>query len=166
MMMRVTDRARGTALVFAVLRVSVMACNPKQEVLAPQQPTIITPGSVTSATAADYLYAGALSRWKAAMNGGGGNTEALWNWEALFTDELRSADTFSQRNDADQRNLATNDGVLTPIYQAAQQARGRARDAINALLTYDQSAAGEEHGGARKTVMGYVENAPPRGFCN
>ena len=59
-----------TALIFAVLSVCIWGCNPKQELLAPQQPTIITPGSVTSATAADYLYAGALSRWKAAMNGG------------------------------------------------------------------------------------------------
>ncbi len=166
MMMRVTDRARGTALALAFLSLFLGGCNPKQELLAPQQPTIITPGSVTSATAADYLYAGALSRWKAAMNGGGGNTEALWNWEALFTDEIRSADTFSQRNDADQRNLATNDGVLTPIYQAAQQARGRARDAINALLTYDQSAAGKQHVGEMYTMMGYVEMALSGVFCN
>src|SRR5438093_245126 len=139
MMTRVTGRARGTALGAAIACLFLGACDAKKELLDPQQPTVITPGSVTSATAADYLYAGALSRWKASMNGGGGNTEALWNWEALFTDELRSADTFSQRNDADQRNLATNDGVLTPIYQAAQQARGRARDAIKALLVYDQS---------------------------
>jgi len=104
------------------------ACNAKEELLAPQQPQVISPSSVANATAADALYAGALDRWKNAMNGNGGNTEALWNWEALFTDELRSADTFSQRNDADQRNTQSNDGVLSPIYNNAQQARGRARD--------------------------------------
>jgi hypothetical protein len=142
------------------------SCNAKDELLSPQQPSVISPGSVTSPTAANALYAGALDRWKAAMNGGGGNTEALWNWEALFTDELRSADTFSQRNDADQRNLATNDGVLTPIYRAAQQARGRARDAINALLAYDPSAAGKQHVGEMFTVMGYVEMAMSGVFCN
>ena len=54
------------------------------------------------------------------------NTEALWNWEALFTDEIRSTDTFTQRQDADQRNLQTNDGVLTPIYnRRSRRAAGR-----------------------------------------
>src|SRR5437762_8210876 len=166
MMMRITDRARGTALIFAVLSVCIWGCNPKQELLAPQQPTIITPGSVTSATAADYLYAGALSRWKAAMNGGGGNTEALWNWEALFTDEVSSADTFSQRNDADQRNLQTNDGVLTPIYNKVQQVRGHARVAINGLLAYDKSPNGVLHVAEMYMVMGYAEQQLSSVFCN
>jgi hypothetical protein len=146
--------------------VCLTSCDPKQELLSPQQPNVISPGSVTSPTAADALYAGALSRWKAAMNGGGGNTEALWNWEALFSDELHSGDTFSQRNDADQRNLQTNDQVLTPIYRAAQQVRGRARDAINSLLQYDKSVTGTQHVGEMFTVMGYVEMAMSGVFCN
>jgi hypothetical protein len=168
MMMRFTDRARGTVIALALVATSAIVggCDPKQELLSPQQPNIINPGNVNSAAAADALYAGALSRWKASMNGGGGNTEALWNWEALFTDELRSADTFSQRNDADQRNLATNDGVLTPIYRAAQQARGRARDAINALLIYDTTPLGKQHVGEMYTVMGYIEMAMSGVFCN
>jgi len=142
------------------------ACDPKKELLEPQQPGVISPSSVASATAADALYAGALDRWKNAMNGNGNNTEALWNFEALFTDELRSADTFSQRNDADQRNTQTNDGVLTPIYNNGQQARGRARDAINALLAYDQSAAGKQHVGEMYFMMGYIEMEMSEAFCN
>lgn len=142
------------------------ACDPKQELLSPQQPGVISPGSVANTAAADALYVGALGRWKAAMNGGGGNTEALWNWEALFSDEVRSADTFSQRNDADQRNLQNNDGVLTPIYNAAQQARGRARDAINSLLAFDQTATGKQHVGEMYFVMGYTEMAMSSVFCN
>ncbi|HEY7232584.1 MAG TPA: hypothetical protein VH539_00480 [Gemmatimonadaceae bacterium] len=166
-MMRLIQTSRGrAAALIAIAGVCLGACNAKQELLAPQQPGVISPGSVTSPTAADALYAGALSRWKSSMNGGGGNTEALWNWEALFTDELRSADTFSQRNDADQRNLQTNDGVLTPIYRAAQQARGRARDAINALLAYDPSALGKQHVGEMYAVMGYIEMAMSGVFCN
>lgn len=166
-MTRLIRVGRESALVvIAVASTFLTACNAKDELLSPQQPSVISPGSVTSPTAANALYAGALDRWKAAMNGGGGNTEALWNWEALFTDELRSSDTFSQRNDADQRNLATNDGVLTPIYRAAQQSRGRARDAINALLAYDPSASGKTHVGEMFVVMGYVEMAMSGVFCN
>src|SRR5215831_16790819 len=157
MMTRVTASLRGviaSAIALGVLGMG--ACNLNHELLAPQAPQVISPSSVGNATAADALYAGALDRWKNAMNGNGGNTEALWNWEALFTDELRSADTFSQRNDADQRNLQTNDGVLTPIYRASQQARGRARDAINALIAYDPSALGKQHVGEMYAMMGYV----------
>ncbi|MHB1863111.1 MAG: hypothetical protein ACYCVL_09095 [Gemmatimonadaceae bacterium] len=143
------------------------ACNANHELLAPQQPGVISPSAVTSATAADALYAGAMAQWNAAMNfGTGGNQEGLWNWEGLFTDELRSSDTFSQRNDDDQRNLATNDGVLTPIYNGAQQARGRARDAINALLTYDPSAKGKQHVGEMYLAMGYIEMEMSEVFCN
>jgi hypothetical protein len=167
-MMNFKDRARGTTTTLAVVVGGLFlgACDPKVELLTPQQPGVISPGSVTSATAADALYVGALGRWKSSMNGGGNNTEALWNWEALFTDELRSSDTFSQRNDADQRNLQTNDGVLTPIYNAAQQARGRARDAINALLQYDQSATGKQHVGEMYLMMGYLEMEMSQAFCN
>jgi hypothetical protein len=142
------------------------ACSVKQELLAPQNPGVIDPGAVANTAAADALFVGALGRWKASMNGGGNNTEALWNWQALFTDELQSGDTFSQRNDADSRNLATNDGVLTPIYQAAQQARGRARDAINGLVAFDQSAAGKQHVGEMYLMMGYIEMELGESFCN
>lgn len=167
-MMKLSHRARGRVAAIGIVSGCLFlgACNVKNELLAPQQPGVISPSAVTTATAADALWAGALNRWKASMNGGGGNTEALWNWEALFTDEDRSVDTFSQRNDADSRNLATNDGVLTPIYNTAQQARGRARDAINALLTYDQSPTGQQHVGEMYLMMGYIEMEMSQAFCN
>src|SRR5512138_86723 len=167
-MMKNTSRARAQASAVAIVVGCVLlaACNPKEELLSPQQPGVISPSSVTSAAAADALYVGALSRWKSSMNGGGGNTEALWNWQALFTDEIQSSDTFSQRNDADQRNLQNNDAVLTPIYNAAQQARGRARDAIVALLAYDTSPVGKQHVGEMYLAMGYLEMEISQLFCN
>jgi len=167
-MIHLTDRARRrTAAVAAAVGCTFFgACDVKKELLAPQQPGVISPASTANSIAANALYVGALGRWKLSMNGGGNNTEALWNWEALFTDELRSADTFSQRNDADQRNLQTNDGVLTPIYNAAQQARGRARDAINALVAFDQTATGKQHTGEMYLAMGYLEMMLSQAFCN
>ncbi len=152
----------ATAAVVGGLLLS--ACNPKNELLEPQQPGVISPSSVNSATAADAVAVGALGRWKLAMNGGGNNTEAVWNWEALFTDELRSGDTFSQRNDADQRNTQSNDTVLLPIYNAAQQARGRARDAINLLLQYDPTSKSKI--GEMYLAMGYIEDELSEAFCN
>ncbi len=127
---------------------------------------MISPSAVVTATAADALYTGALGQLKSAMLNGGNNTEALWEWEALFTDEDRSVDTFSQRQNDDQRNLQTNDAVLTPIYSSAQQARGRARDAINALLAYDPSATGKRDVGEMYLMMGYLEMEMSEVFCN
>ena len=162
-------RVRGTvttAVGLAAAGLFLGACNVNHELLAPQQPGVISPEAVNSATAADALWVGALNRWNNAFNGGGNNTGSLWGFSALFTDELRSSDTFSQRNDADQRNLATNDGVLTSMYRTAQQARGRARDAINALRTYDQSATGQTHIGEMYLAMGYIEMEMSEMFCN
>ena len=162
-------RARGAAAAVLIAAAGLVlgACNAQHELLQPQQPGVISPSAVTSATAADALYAGAMAQWNQAMNfGTGNNQEGLWNWEGLFTDELRSSDTFSQRNDDDQRNLATNDGVLTPLYNQAQQARGRARDAINALLQYDTSPTGKQHVGEMYLAMGYIEMEMSAVFCN
>ncbi len=168
-MTKFSFRHRGGRAAIAVVCGSLFlgACNVNQELLQPQQPGVISPSAVVTATAADALWAGALGQWKAAMNGtGNSNRESLWNWEGLFTDEMRSTDTFTQRQDADQRNLQSNDGVLTPIYNTAQQARGRARDAINALETYDQSATGQQHVGEMYLMMGYIEMEMSQAFCN
>ncbi len=167
-MLKLNHRARGAATALALVGCGLVlgACNVKHELLAPQQPGVISPSAVTTATAADALWAGAINRWNNAMNGGGGNTGSLWGWQGLFTDELRSSDTFSQRNDDDQRNLATNDAVLTSIYDAVQQARGRARDAIDALVKYDPSAKGQQHVGEMYLMMGYIEMEMSEVFCN
>ncbi|HEU4990222.1 MAG TPA: hypothetical protein VFT41_10600 [Gemmatimonadaceae bacterium] len=171
-MMNFNHRARGAATAIALAGSSLFlgACNVKHELLQPQQPGVISPSAVTSATAADALWAGALGQWNKVLNGSptnsGSNQEGLWGWQGLFSDELRSSDTFSQRNDADQRNLQTNDALLTRIYEGLQQARGRARDAINALNQYDPSPSGKQHVGEMYLMMGYLEMALSESFCN
>src|ERR1051326_324288 len=166
-----TRAQRMTGALLALGGVFVLgACDVNKELLQPQQPGIISPSAVTNNVAADALWAGSLTYWNKAMNGSptnsGSNQEGLWNWEGLFTDEIRSVDTFSQRNDDDQRNEATNDALLTTIYNTAQQARGRARDAINALNTYDQSTTGKQHVGEMYFMMGYIEMQLSAVFCN
>jgi hypothetical protein len=144
------------------------ACNVKQELLAPEQPGVISPSSVNSATAADALYVGAIGRLNTAMNipSGANGYEGLWNWEALFSDEIKSADTFSQRDDDDQRNEQTFDGGLTFIYGKVQQTRGYARQAIQALVAYDPSSTGKVHTAEMYFVMGYTEMQLSSVFCN
>jgi hypothetical protein len=164
-MLRIANRARWTiAGAVAIGAMSLTACDPKQELLDPQQPGVISPTDVQNATGAEGLYIGTLGRLRAVLNGGNNNQEQLWAFEGLMTDEFKSGDTFSQRNDADQRQTQNNDGVLTPIYRAGQQTRGRARDAINALTQYepDQKAKIAE----MYMVMGFMEEQIAQAFCN
>lgn len=159
-------RARWAAAMGAALLPLVAAgCNPKQDLLAPQQPGVISPGDIQTPAGADALYVGALGELKRALNGtNNSNTESLWNWTGLFSDEFKSGDTFSQRNDADQRNLQDNDGVLTPIYSVVQQARGHARTAINALEKYDPTAKSKI--AEMYFSMGFLEMSLGEDFCN
>ena len=167
-MRRFTYRARGTAatLLVAVGCTLLGACDPKHELLEPQQPGPISPSSVNNPTGADGEYVGTIGRLNNAMNGGGGNLEGLWQEEGLFSDEVKSTDTFSQRNDADQRNLQTFDTDLRDIYRKVQQVRGHARVAINGLLAYDKSQTGILHVAEMYMVMGYTEMQLSSVFCN
>jgi hypothetical protein len=164
--MTIVDRVRAAAMAAALAGAALTlgACNPKEELLSPQTPSVISPTDIQSATGAEGLYTGAMGRMKLSLNGGGGNTEAVWNWTGLFTDEFKSGDTFSQRNDSDQRNLQDNDGVLTNIYNAAQQARGHARTAINALVTYEPTAKTKI--AELYMAMGFIEMQMSEDFCN
>src|SRR5580765_1450774 len=116
-------------------------CDVKEELLAPQQPGVISPSDVQSATGAEGLYIGAVGNFKNALIGGSGNTETIWQFSGLFTDEFKSADTFSQRNDADQRTTQTNDAQLSPIYTTLQQARGYSRTALQFLRQFEPTSS-------------------------
>jgi hypothetical protein len=137
------------------------ACDPKKELLQPQQPGVIAPADIQNATGADALYVGALSRMKTALDG---FSDAAWNWAGLFTDEFKSADTFSQRNDADQRNLQDNDALVTAIWNAVQQGRGYARSAANALVKYEPTATTKI--AEMYMAMGALELTLGQEFCN
>jgi len=147
------------------LALLVGACDNPQDVLLEQQhPEVIQPGDIQSATGAIGLYTGALGRLRTSLNGGNNNQEALWNFEGLFTDEFKSGDTFSQRNDADQRVTQSADGVMAPTYNGVQTARGRARDAITALKQFaplETVKIAEMY-----FEMGFMEMTLGQDFCN
>src|SRR3954468_14839479 len=114
-MHKFSSRVRSAVAAGAVggLLMTGAGCNIKEELLAPQQPGVISPSDVASATGADGLWAGAVGNFGRALIGGSSNQETLWPFTGLLTDEFRSSDTFSQRNDADQRTTQTNDAVLS-----------------------------------------------------
>jgi hypothetical protein len=164
--MRLISRAR-IAIAAGIVAVPLFAgaCNnTKDQLLAPQQPGIILPGDIQSATGADGLYNGALGRFKSWSVGGGGNQEALWPMIALMTDEYKSSDTFSQRNEADQRSVQTNNAQVQSVYTQAQQARGYTRDAINALFQYLPTQTGKI--AQMYFVLGFAELQLSEDYCN
>jgi len=161
---------RATWATAGLLGFAVFAtgCGIKDQLLAPQQPNVISPSDIQSATGADGLYVGAVGRFAIALNGSptnsGSNQEAAWNWAGLFTDEFKSGDTFSQRNDADQRNLQDNDALVTQIWAGLQQGRGYSRTAADALVKFDPTAKAKI--GEMYFEIGFLEMTLGQEFCN
>jgi hypothetical protein len=161
-------RSAESALVTGATTLALLAataCNARQELLAPQQPGVISPGNVQSPIAAEGLYDGAVGQFKQGLLGGNGNQETIWQFTGLFTDEYRSSDTFSQRNDADQRVTQTQDAVLSPLYVTLQQTRGFARNAILALQQFEPTTS-NTHQAEMYFVISFAQIQLAEDFCN
>ena len=164
---RFLHRARRAGVVSAATLALLLsgACdNPQTTLLEQQQPQIILPEFTASQAAALALYTGALGRLRNSLNGGNNNQETIWNFAGLMTDEFKSGDTFSQRNDADQRVTQSSDGVMASTYNAVQQSRGRARDAINSLKLYAPTETAKI--AEMYLEMGFMELTLGQDFCN
>ena len=132
----------------------------RDQLLEPQQPGVIGPEATQSATAADALRKGAVSRLRSATVGG----EALWLLGGLLTDEWKSGDTFSQRNETDQRIIQTNNGNISGMYVAVHRARGAAYDALAALRTFIPDTLSKQ--AQMYWVLGSAELGLAENFCS
>ena len=128
--MNIRNRARWAALLAA--SIAFTACDVNHELLEPQNPGLIDPSQVDNADAADALRIGALGSLKSTMGGG----ETMWMFGGLLTDEWKSADTFLQRNETDQRVVQTNNGTFAGTLSSIQQARGFIRDAVEQMTKF------------------------------
>src|SRR5262245_1951151 len=100
-----SSRARWVIASAALLVAPLMGgCNVKDELLEPQNPGVIDPEATNSPAAAVGLRTGALGRLKDRTAGG----ESVWLFGGLLADEWKSSDTFTQRNETDQRAVQTN----------------------------------------------------------
>lgn len=135
-------------------------CSVKNELLQPQNPSVISPGAIVSPQAADAVRIAAYGALKTATGG----SESMWLLGGLMTDEWKSSDTFSQRNETDQRTVELNNSVTQGTYTALQQARGHARDAINALRAYEPTPVSNI--GQMYFAIGYEELMLAENYCN
>jgi len=139
------------------------ACNANDTLLQAPIPTVIDPSAANSAAGADALRIGALSRLRG-ISAGSGSGDSPWMFADLITDQWKSSDTFSQRNETDQRSVQDNNANLTPILRDLYRARTSAREAITALATYAPTPTANL--GQMYMVMGVTETYLAEWFCN
>ena len=159
-----TSRRAIVAGVAMALPVLLSGCDVKQELLGVQQPQIIGPSNVGGPTGAAALRIGALGAFQRWVMGGGGNSSNIAMFGDLLTDEWKSGDTFAQHNEADQRIVQTNNGVLAGEYDATQQARGFASNALGALQQFSPEQTAQI--GEMYFLKAYAELVLSEDFCN
>src|SRR5213592_3757681 len=138
---RLRARRLAVANILGMMALSAAACsNVKDTLLDAPIPTIIDPSAANSAAGADALRIGALSRLRG-FTAGSGSGDSPWMFSGLLTDEWKSSDTFSQRNETDQRSVQDNNANLTPVLRDLYRARTSSREAINSLTTYAPAPA-------------------------
>jgi hypothetical protein len=152
---------RTTLLAGALLTaVPLASCDVKSQLLDAPDPDIINPGDVQSPEAADALRVGAFTRLRLITAG----SESVWMFGGLLTDEWKSSDTFSQRNETDQRSVQLNNGNVQTMYRDIPRARTSAREALNALVKYKPTAIS---GIAQMYfTMAFAEMTLAENFCN
>jgi starch-binding outer membrane protein, SusD/RagB family len=164
-MMRLLNRGRWviTASALAAGPLFVAACNVKQELLQPQNPSIIGPDQVNSPTAADALRKGVYARLRSTTASINGSFGANWAEIGVLGDEWKSANTFSQHQEVDSRSMALNNSDVSGVYGSFQSARGAAYTAIGALKTYLPTPA---YIAQMYFTLGFAELSLGQNFCN
>jgi hypothetical protein len=145
----------------AVLVASLAGCDRvRQDLLDAPDPDIIVPSTISSPEAADALRVGELARLRGITAGG----EGVWLLGGLLTDEWKSSDTFSQRNETDQRTVQESNANVQNMYRALHRLRTTGREAINALREYKPAPAWGI--GQMYMSMGIAELMLAESFCN
>jgi hypothetical protein len=155
------SRRIATAGALLLLLGPLGACDStRHQLLAADTPDIINPSSVTSPEAAEALRIGAIGRVRTEAAGG----ESAWLLGGLLTDEWRSSDTFSQRNETDQRTVQESNANIQGMYTALGQTRNSTREALNALVKYKPNPAWAV--GQMYWALGFTEMTLAETFCN
>jgi len=160
-MIRYTTRYRAVAgaVALAATVVTLGACT-RDRLLGVTDPDIISPGDLNSADGAEGLRVGTIRVFKlmTALD------ESSWFYGGLLVDEWKSADTFTQRDETDQRNVTEENSLVTVAYRQIHRARIQAFSAAKALQTFQPTARGKI--GEMFFIKGYAELQSALDFCN
>ena len=158
MPMTLLGRAGRLALVAGML-LPLAAC--EEELLEYTDPDIIT--EANSAEGAIALRNGTIQRFQT-WTLGAEQSDALFAFAGLVTDELISGDTFEQRNTADQRDINATNSFLSAMTLGLNQVRTQGQLAINSLRTYRPNPGVDV--GLMFALGGFTETLMGEHFCN
>jgi hypothetical protein len=149
-------------VLLAVAGLSLGACNSATDkLLQAVDPDIINPSDVNNPDGADALRIGALSRLTSIT---ASSAEGAWFWGGLLTDEWKSGDTFTQRDETDKRSTTFENTLIRDAYRNLHRSRIAANLAIAALKQYKPSPAWGI--GQMYFVRGYAEMQSAENWCN
>jgi len=157
-------RYRWLSVALAAVLLPVSACN-LDETLRVEDPAVATPESLENPNALPTLVAGAIGDFQVAYSGNG-LADAFLPATGLFSDEFRSSDTFTTRNDVDRREQTSpangnlGDISYTALHRARRSLQAAARTASTVALPGD-ARQGELLGLAGYTYVSFGE-----GFCS
>jgi hypothetical protein len=157
-------RSMGLSVAVGALLIPVASCN-TEDALKVHDPAVATPGSVQTIGAVPTVYAGALGDFYAAYSGNALN-DAYIATSGAFTDELKSSDTFTTRNDADRRTQQSPaNGNLSDIpYVAIQRARRSNESAARLIASF--FPATDPRIAETTNLAGYSYITLGEGFCS
>jgi hypothetical protein len=154
-------RTRAWLAAGAAAALLAAACDSVTDsLLEAEDPDIISPEAVQSAEGAEALRIGALSRLRVITAGG----EGAWLLGGLLVDEWKSSDTFSQRNETDERKVQDNNGNVQGMLRDLYRPRVAAREALNALREFKPTPTWPL--AQMYFVMGFAELTLAENFCN
>ena len=160
-----TRRRRASGVLVAAAALALAACGGKDSLLEAVDPDIINPTDVNSADGADALRIGALSRLTSiTATPTSLSNEGAWFWGGLMTDEWKSGDTFTQRDETDKRSTLVDNSLITLAYRNLHRSRIAANLAIAALKQYKPLPTWGI--GQMYFVRGYAEMQSAENWCN
>ncbi len=151
---------RGSAAAVMLAATTALASCSRETLLGVATPDIINPSDLTSADGAEGLRVGAIRNFKlmTALD------ESSWFYGGLLVDEWKSADTFTQRDETDQRVVTEQNSLVTVAYRDIHRARVQAYQAARSLQQYKPSVKAEI--AEMWFVKGYSELQAASDFCN
>jgi hypothetical protein len=147
------------ALAAAAL-VPLAACS-TDKLLRATDPDLIGPENINSAAAAQAVRVGAIGRL---ANATGVLSDNTWLYGGLLADEFTSSSTFNENDQADRRDVLTNNASIVVQYRNLNRVRTAASQAIAGLEEFDPDATDDI--AEMYMIRAYAEMQIAETFCN
>jgi starch-binding outer membrane protein, SusD/RagB family len=147
------------------LGVTLAACD-TERLLEVDEPSYATPESLRNEAGIPVLYAGALGDFQVGMSGSG-LADAFLSNTSLFTDELRSSDTFTTRNATDARSsFPTEQGNTSDLaYHQLQYARRSLAETAEIVVEVLDNGQADHRYARMKALEGLTVVGLAEAFC-